>query len=79
MQTELERTRTRLASLIEINQLLMSTVETDDLLRAIIKSVIRLFSVEACSIGLIDQATQQVMNLPQAMQKGRFGRICTIA
>ncbi len=60
MQTELERTRTRLTSLIEINQLLMSTVETDDLLRAIIKSAIRLFSVEACSIGLIDEATQQV-------------------
>jgi len=60
MQTELERTRTRLASLIEINQLLMSTVETDELLRAIIESAIRLFSVEACSIGLIDEATQQV-------------------
>jgi Nif-specific regulatory protein len=60
MQTDLERTRTRLASLIEINQLLMSTVETEDLLRAIIKSAIRLFSVEACSIGLIDEATHQV-------------------
>jgi Nif-specific regulatory protein len=60
MQTELDRTRTRLASLIEINQLLMSTVETDDLLRAIIESAIRLFSVEACSIGLIDEATQQL-------------------
>ncbi|NOT55268.1 MAG: sigma-54-dependent Fis family transcriptional regulator [Deltaproteobacteria bacterium] len=60
MQTELERTRTRLASLIEINQSLMSTVETDDLLRAIIKSAIQLFSVEACSIGLIDETTQQV-------------------
>lgn len=60
MQTELERTRARLASLIEINQLLMSTVETDDLLRAIIKSAIWLFSVEACSIGLIDKTTQQV-------------------
>jgi Nif-specific regulatory protein len=60
MQTELERTRTRLASLIEINQLLMSTVETDELLRAIIESAIRLFSVEACSIGLVDEATQQV-------------------
>lgn len=60
MQTELERTRTRLASLIEANQLLMNTVETDELLRAIIESAIRLFSVEACSIGLIDEATQQV-------------------
>src|SRR5215204_1561094 len=60
MQTELERTRTRLASLIEVNQLLMSTVETEELLRAIIESAIRLFSVEACSIGLIDEATQQV-------------------
>lgn len=60
MQTELERVRTRLASLIEINQLLMSTVESDELLRVILESVIRLFAVEACTIGLIDENARQL-------------------
>jgi Nif-specific regulatory protein len=60
MQTELERTRARLASLIEINQLLMSTVEPDDLLRIILESAIQLFAVEACSIGLIDDNARQL-------------------
>lgn len=60
MQTELEQTRARLASLIEINQLLMSTVEPDDLLSVVLESVIRLFAVEACTIGLIDESGQQL-------------------
>ncbi len=60
MQTQLEQTRARLASLIEINQLLMSTVEPDDLLRGVLESAIRLFAVEACSIGLIDETKQQL-------------------
>ena len=60
MSTDLERTRTRLASLIEINQLLMGTLDSDELLRVIIESAIRLFTVEACSIGLIDEGRQQL-------------------
>lgn len=60
MQNELERVRTRLASLTEINQLLMSTVEPDELLRVILESAIRLFAVEACTIGLIDESTRQL-------------------
>jgi len=60
MQTQLEQTRARLASLIEMNQLLMSTVEPDDLLRVLLESATRLFAVEACSIGLIDVAKQQL-------------------
>src|SRR5215510_12827469 len=60
MQTQLEQTRIRLASLIEMNQLLMSTVEPDDLLKVIVESAIRLFAVEACSIGLIDVTKQQL-------------------
>src|SRR2546430_2067374 len=60
MQTQLEQTRTRLASLIEMNLLLMSTVEPEDLLKVVLESAIRLFAVEACSIGLIDVAKQQL-------------------
>ncbi|HKA56388.1 MAG TPA: sigma-54-dependent Fis family transcriptional regulator [Candidatus Binatia bacterium] len=60
MQTQLEQTRARLASLVEMNQLLMSTVEPDDLLRVLLESATRLFAVEACSIGLIDVAKQQL-------------------
>jgi Nif-specific regulatory protein len=60
MQTQLEQTRARLASLIEMNQLLMSTVEPEDLLKVILESALRLFAVEACSIGLIEIARQQL-------------------
>src|SRR5262245_51417053 len=60
MQSELERVRTRLASLIEINQLLMSTVEPDEMLQAVLESAIRLFAVEACTIGLIDESARQL-------------------
>ncbi len=57
---EFEQTRARLASLIEINQLLMSMVEAEDLLRAILESAIRLFSAEGCSLGLVDAPAQQL-------------------
>jgi len=60
MQTPLEQAHARLSSLIEINQLLMGTVEPDELLEVILGAAIRLFAVEGCSIGLIDEAAQQV-------------------
>jgi Nif-specific regulatory protein len=60
MQDQLEQIRTRLTSLIEINQLLMSTVEPDELLKVILTAAIRLFAVEGCSIGLIDDSRQQL-------------------
>jgi Nif-specific regulatory protein len=60
MQNQLEQTQARLASLIEINQLLMSTVEPDELLKVILTAAIRLFAVEGCSIGLIDDSRQQL-------------------
>lgn len=60
MEAQLEQTRARLATLIEVNQLLMGTVEPDDLLTAILQSALRLFAVEACSIGLIDDAAEQL-------------------
>ena len=60
MQTELEQARERLASLIEINQLLMRTVESEELLQVILAAAIRLFALEGCSIGLVDTAAQQL-------------------
>jgi len=60
MQIELEQARTRLASLIEMNQLLVSTVEPGELLRVILAAAIRLFAVEGCSLGLIDATAQQL-------------------
>jgi Nif-specific regulatory protein len=58
--SQVEQLRVRLARLIEINHLLMSTVEPDDLLKEILHSVIHFFAVEGCSIGLRDDATQQL-------------------
>ena len=60
MATELEQAQVRLASLIEMNQLLVSTVEPEELLRVILAATIRLFSVAGCSIGLVDVAAQQL-------------------
>jgi Nif-specific regulatory protein len=60
MHTKLDQIRLRLQSLIEINQLLMSTVEPDDVLQVILDAAIRLFEVEGCSLGLIDDVAQQV-------------------
>jgi transcriptional regulator with GAF, ATPase, and Fis domain len=60
MPTELEQAQARLTSLIEVNQLLVSTVEPEELLRVILAAAIRLFAVEGCSIGLIDAPAQQI-------------------
>ena len=60
MRQHVDQTRLRLESLIEINQLLMSTVEPDALINAILESAIQLFAVEGCSIGLIDETRQQL-------------------
>ena len=45
----------RLESLIEINKLLMETIEPEELIRKAIDSTMRLFSSEGCSVGLIDE------------------------
>ncbi|MGQ4809473.1 Anaerobic nitric oxide reductase transcription regulator NorR [Candidatus Entotheonellaceae bacterium PAL068K] len=60
METPLEQTRLRLGSLIEINQLLISTVEPDEVLEVILESATRLFAAEGCSIGLLDDTGQQL-------------------
>src|SRR5262249_19921875 len=60
MQALSEQLQARLTSLIEINQLLMSTVGPEGLITVILESAIRLFAVECCSIGLIDESEQQL-------------------
>jgi len=57
---QLEKTRLHLESLIESTQLLMSAVEPEDLLKDILDSVLHLFSVEGCSIALIDSDKRQL-------------------
>lgn len=60
MQATFEQTRVRLESLIEINQLLMGAVEPDAVLQVILEAATRLFAVEGCSIGLIDDTAQHL-------------------
>jgi Nif-specific regulatory protein len=55
-----DSSRLRLDSLIEISQLMMSTVESDALVKVILDSAKRLFVAEACSIALIDENAQQL-------------------
>ncbi len=55
-----ERHLLRLDSLIEISQMLVSTVEPDALVRVILESAKRLFVAEACSIALIDENAKQL-------------------
>jgi Nif-specific regulatory protein len=60
MSDTIAQPEARLASLIEINQLLMSAAEPDDLLQTILESALRLFSAVGCSIALIDETDQQL-------------------
>jgi Nif-specific regulatory protein len=60
MHTTLEQTQLRLQSLIEINQLLMSTVESDEVLTVILDAAIRLFAAQGCSLALLDDTTQHL-------------------
>jgi Nif-specific regulatory protein len=61
MRVTQEKARLRLETLIEINQLMMSTVEPNDLIKVIIDSAMRLFAAEACSIAVIDESDRQLV------------------
>ncbi|MCS6924582.1 MAG: sigma 54-interacting transcriptional regulator [Candidatus Binatia bacterium] len=50
----------RLTRLVEINQLLMNTMDPNELLQAILASALQLFSAAGCSIALIDDTAQQL-------------------
>ena len=60
MHTQTEQTQRRLQSLIEINQLLMSAVEPDEVLAVVLEAALRLFEVEGCSLALLDDTTQEL-------------------
>ena len=61
MHAELDQTRLRLQILVETNQLLMSTVEPDDLIQVILESAMHLFSLEGSSLALIDKTEQKLV------------------
>ncbi len=56
----LQDSQFRLEKLIEINHLLMSTLDPKAVIKLILESAKTLFSAEACSIALIDQTHQQL-------------------
>ncbi len=56
----LKKTQQRLESLVEINQLLMGTIEPEELLRKTIDATMQLFSSEGCSIGLLDEGSEEL-------------------
>lgn len=58
MVASYDQAQARLASLIEINQLLMRTVDPEEVLLVIMTSALRLFGVEGCSLGLLDDTGQ---------------------
>jgi len=61
MPTQFEPAQVWLAPLVEVTQLLMSTIEPEDLLTAILQAAIGLFAVEGCSIGLLDDTAQHLV------------------
>ena len=60
MRTSHAQTQQRLESLIELNQLLLSTIEPEETLALILDTAIRLFEVEGCSLALRDDTAQQL-------------------
>ena len=54
MVMQSEKARSRLEGLSEVCHLLMDTLDAGDLVKVVLGSAVRLFSAEACSIGLID-------------------------
>ncbi len=60
MHTSTDQTQLRLRSLIEINQLLMSAVEPDEVLAVVLEAALRLFEVEGCSLALLDDTAQEL-------------------
>jgi transcriptional regulator with GAF, ATPase, and Fis domain len=60
MHTTLEPTQLRLQSLIEINQLFISTVEPDEVLTVILDAALRLCVVQGCSLAWLDDTIQHL-------------------
>src|SRR5262245_44325286 len=68
MHTPTEQTQLWLQNLIEINQLLMSAVEPDEVLPVVLEAALRLFEVEGCSLALLDDTTQELAFVVMAGQ-----------
>jgi len=50
----------RLRSLIDVNQLLVATLQPEEVLRVIVQSVMRLFGADGCSVALSDASARQL-------------------
>ena len=60
MTTTLQHMQQRLDSLIEMNQLLMSTVEPHEVLTVVLEAALRLFAAQGCSVALLDETAQEL-------------------
>ena len=60
MQLQNDQIQKRLTSLIDATQKLIGMTEPEELLQHILKSALRLFAADACSIALIDETDQQL-------------------
>lgn len=60
MSTLLEQTQQRLESLIELNRLLISTIEPDEVLTVVLEAALQLFAAQGCSLALLDDAEQEL-------------------
>jgi len=60
MHRSIDQTQLRLQSLIEINQLLMSAVEPDEVVAVVLEAALQLFEAEGCSLALLDDLAQEL-------------------
>ena len=60
MTSYIDKSWSRFESLIENNQLLLSAVSTEESLRIILNTALRLFSAEACSVAVVDEDSHQL-------------------
>src|SRR5215472_4519898 len=60
MHTPIKQSQLRLQSLIEINQLLMSAVEPDEVVAVVLEAALQLFEAEGCSLALLDDLAQEL-------------------
>ena len=56
----IENSAITLQHVIDINQQLMGSTEPDDVIRTVLESAIQLFNLEACSLALLDESTQEL-------------------
>lgn len=66
MLSPLTHAQQRLQSLLEISQLLMRTVDPDEVLTEVLTAALRLFAAEGCSLALLDATAQELTYVAMA-------------